>query len=156
MNASRRRTFGLLVASVAPALALVIGSLAPPTSAEVPQRDPAVERTRREVRLLDDIYKNGVVADDFSLYLHHPTATDPAMAPEGCSAFYVLSPVPHLGVCTDWRQQAEPYRRTIEARLAAAGITDRVSLVNNRNPGGAGTGAQGPRRVCRDQRDGGA
>jgi phytoene desaturase len=53
--------------------------------------------------LLDDIYKNGVVPEDFSLYLHHPTATDPKMAPEGYSTFYVLAPVAHLGKTNvDW------------------------------------------------------
>jgi phytoene desaturase len=53
--------------------------------------------------LLDDIYKNGKVPADFSLYLHHPSATDPAMAPEGYSTFYVLAPVAHLGKAkVDW------------------------------------------------------
>ncbi|MCB0004766.1 MAG: FAD-dependent oxidoreductase, partial [Anaerolineae bacterium] len=47
--------------------------------------------------LLADIFKNKVLADDFSLYLHMPTLTDPSMAPDGCESFYVLSPVPHLG-----------------------------------------------------------
>ncbi|GGO92128.1 phytoene dehydrogenase [Stakelama pacifica] len=47
--------------------------------------------------LLSDIYDHGVLSEDFSLYLHHPTATDPAMAPEGCSTFYALAPVPHMG-----------------------------------------------------------
>lgn len=53
--------------------------------------------------LLDDIYKNGTVPEDFSLYLHHPTATDPHMAPEGYSTFYALAPVAHLGKSkVDW------------------------------------------------------
>ncbi|MEY2926922.1 MAG: hypothetical protein RL367_1399 [Pseudomonadota bacterium] len=53
--------------------------------------------------LLDDIYKNGVLPQDFSLYLHHPTVTDPSMAPEGCSSFYALAPVAHLGKAPlDW------------------------------------------------------
>ena len=53
--------------------------------------------------LLDDIYKNGVLPEDFSLYLHHPTITDPAMAPEGCSTFYALAPVAHMGKAPlDW------------------------------------------------------
>jgi phytoene desaturase len=53
--------------------------------------------------LLDDIFKNGVVPKDFSLYLHHPTVTDPSLAPEGCSTFYVLAPVAHLGKAPhDW------------------------------------------------------
>ena len=46
--------------------------------------------------LLDDIY-GGVVPDDFSLYLHHPSITDPRMAPPGHSTFYALAPVAHLG-----------------------------------------------------------
>lgn len=69
--------------------------------------------------LLDDIFGRKHLAEDFSLYLHRPTATDPSLAPPGCDAFYVLSPVPHLGSGTDWAQQAEPYRRAIQARLEA-------------------------------------
>jgi len=69
--------------------------------------------------LLTDIFKRQHLAEDFSLYLHRPTATDPSMAPEGCDAFYVLSPVPHLGSGTDWTAHAETYRRAIEARLEA-------------------------------------
>ena len=52
--------------------------------------------------LLRDIFKRKVLAEDFSLYLHRPTATDPSLAPPGCDAFYVLSPVPNLGGDTDW------------------------------------------------------
>jgi phytoene desaturase len=63
--------------------------------------------------LLDDIFERKVLAEDFSLYLHRPTATDPALAPEGCDAFYVLSPVPHLDSGTDWEQERERYRAKI-------------------------------------------
>lgn len=59
--------------------------------------------------LLRDIFDRKIVADDFSLYLHRPTATDPSLAPEGCDCFYVLSPVPHLGGGQDWDQIGEPY-----------------------------------------------
>ncbi len=53
--------------------------------------------------LLDDIYRNGVVPDDFSLYLHHPSVTDPDMAPPGHATFYALAPVAHLGKArADW------------------------------------------------------
>jgi phytoene desaturase len=69
--------------------------------------------------LLDDIFDRKVLADDFSLYLHRPTATDPAMAPPGHDAFYVLSPVPNLRGDVDWAAQAEPYRRRIMAHLGA-------------------------------------
>lgn len=80
--------------------------------------------------LLDDIFGHGRLADDCSLYLHRPTATDPSLAPAGCDAFYVLSPVPHLGAGTvDWRTEAEPYRRRVAARLQATllpGLEDAV------------------------------
>lgn len=68
--------------------------------------------------LLEDIFERKVLADDFSLYLHRPTATDPSLAPDGCDAFYVLSPVPHLQSGVDWSERAEPYRRQIEQRLS--------------------------------------
>ncbi len=64
--------------------------------------------------LLKDIYKNGVVPADFSLYLHHPTVTDPTLAPEGCSTFYALAPVPHLGKAPlDWEALQERYADAI-------------------------------------------
>ena len=60
--------------------------------------------------LLDDIYKHGVLPDDFSLYLHHPTATDPAMAPEGHSTFYALAPVAHQGkLPIDWDKAGQAF-----------------------------------------------
>jgi phytoene desaturase len=67
--------------------------------------------------LLDDIFKRHHLAEDFSLYLHRPTATDPQMAPPGCDTFYALSPVPHLDSGTDWATAAEGYRARIQRRL---------------------------------------
>jgi phytoene desaturase len=67
--------------------------------------------------LLKDIFKNNYLADDFSLYLHRPTATDPAMAPVGCDTFYVLAPVPNLQSGTDWTAYAETYRASIAKAL---------------------------------------
>ncbi|MCG2842604.1 phytoene desaturase [Sandaracinobacter sp. RS1-74] len=76
--------------------------------ADIPQHSILFGPRYRE--LLDDIYSGGALADDFSLYLHHSTATDRAMAPEGHSGFYVLSPVPHLGKAPlDWNQVAPRY-----------------------------------------------
>jgi phytoene desaturase len=69
--------------------------------------------------LLRDIFDAKILAPDFSLYLHRPTATDPTLAPPGCDGFYVLSPVPNLQRDLDWESQAEPYRQAIEARLNA-------------------------------------
>jgi phytoene desaturase len=67
--------------------------------------------------LLDDIFRRKVLSDDFSLYLHRPSATDLSLAPSGCDAFYVLAPVPHLGSGTDWVERAEPYRQAVQQRL---------------------------------------
>ncbi|CAM5793807.1 Phytoene dehydrogenase OS=Rhizobacter sp. Root404 OX=1736528 GN=ASC76_02650 PE=3 SV=1 [Rhizobacter fulvus] len=79
--------------------------------------------------LLTDIFDRKLLADDFSLYLHRPTATDPSLAPAGCDAFYVLSPVPHLQSGTDWAAHAEPYRLAIQQRLQATllpGLADEI------------------------------
>jgi len=79
--------------------------------------------------LLTDIFDRQLLADDFSLYLHRPTATDPSLAPPGCDAFYVLSPVPHLQSGTDWATHAEPYRLAIQQRLEATllpGLADAI------------------------------
>ena len=53
--------------------------------------------------LLEDIYDHGVLPQDFSIYLHHPTVTDPGLAPPGKSTFYALIPVAHMGkLPVDW------------------------------------------------------
>ena len=60
--------------------------------------------------LLQDIFSRGRLAEDFSLYLHAPGRSDPDLAPPGCDAFYVLSPVPHLGkAAIDWRIAGPAY-----------------------------------------------
>lgn len=79
--------------------------------------------------LLHDIFRRKVLAEDFSLYLHRPTATDPSLAPAGMDTFYVLSPVPNLEGDVDWTAMAEPYRRRIAAHLEATvlpGLSGRI------------------------------
>ncbi len=67
--------------------------------------------------LLDDIFERKVLADDRSLYLHRPTATDPSFAPPGGDSFYVLCPVPNLeATAIDWAAEGP--------RLAERIITD--------------------------------
>jgi phytoene desaturase len=81
--------------------------------------------------LLSDIFERKVLADDFSLYLHRPTATDPGMAPQGCDTFYVLSPVPHLDSGVDWMTIAESYRRKISRYLSETvlpGLEDELAV----------------------------
>jgi phytoene desaturase len=68
--------------------------------------------------LLREIFKGHTLAEDFSLYLHAPCVTDPSMAPPGHSAFYVLSPVPHLGNAPiDWDTVGPRYAARILEEL---------------------------------------
>jgi phytoene desaturase len=67
--------------------------------------------------LLSDIFTKKRLASDFSLYLHAPTRTDPSLAPPGCEAFYVLSPVPNLLGEIDWEKEKEPYADAILGSL---------------------------------------
>jgi phytoene desaturase len=84
--------------------------------------------------LLGDIFDRGVLADDFSLYLHAPTVSDPSLAPPGCEAFYVLAPVPHLGkLAIDWTVEGPRYADRILAYLEARYIPGlRDDLVTRR------------------------
>lgn len=64
--------------------------------------------------LIADIFNTDTLADDFSLYLHAPSVTDDSLAPPGSSAYYVLSPVPHLGTADiDWTVEGPKYRDRI-------------------------------------------
>ena len=68
---------------------------------------------KRYEGLLNDIFNKKVLAEDFSLYLHRPTATDRTMAPSGCDCFYVLSPVPNLLSKVNWKTHGDVYRDKI-------------------------------------------
>ncbi len=75
--------------------------------------------------LLNDIYKTGRLADDPSIYLHHPSATDPDMAPVGKAAFYALAPVPHMGRApVDWEVEGPRYRDVVLGRVRDLLIPD--------------------------------
>jgi phytoene desaturase len=69
--------------------------------------------TERYKELLQDIFQKKILADDFSLYLHAPTRTDPSLAPPGCECFYVLSPVPNLAGAVDWNAVKDLYADAI-------------------------------------------
>jgi phytoene desaturase len=70
--------------------------------------------------LLRDIFEKKKLADDFSLYVHRPTATDPSFAPDGCDSFYVLCPVPNLAGGQDWSVEGPKLRDRIVAALDAS------------------------------------
>ena len=83
----------------------------------------------RYKELLKDIFDRKILADDFSLYLHRPTATDSSFAPEGCDSFYVLCPVPNLLGDVDWKEEGPRLRdRIIKAldETIMPGISDHV------------------------------
>ena len=82
---------------------------------EVPQH--MIMMGPRYEGLLKDIFERHLLPQDFCLYLHRPSAIDPSMAPPGHDAFYVLSPVPHLGSGTDWATESERYREAIAQAL---------------------------------------
>jgi len=68
----------------------------------------------RYKELIDDIFHGPGLPDDFSIYLHAPTVSDASLAPEGCSTFYALSPVPHLGSAkVDWPTVGRAYGERI-------------------------------------------
>jgi len=75
---------------------------------------------KRYKELLDDIFHRGILADDFSLYVHRPTATDPSFAPIGHDSFYVLAPVPHQGANIDWSVEEPKLRSRIIDALDAS------------------------------------
>ena len=72
---------------------------------------------KRYKELLHDIFNRKILADDFSLYVHRPTATDASFAPEGCDSFYVLCPVPDLQGNLDWEKEGPALQKRIVAAL---------------------------------------
>lgn len=74
--------------------------------------------------LLHDIFESKKLTDDFSIYLHRPSATDPAVAPPGCDAFYALCPVPNLDGGPDWTVEGERRRKAMMRRLSETIMPD--------------------------------
>ncbi|NJN30832.1 MAG: phytoene desaturase [Synechococcales cyanobacterium RM1_1_8] len=82
----------------------------------------------RYKELLDDIFQRKLLADDFSLYVYRPTKTDPSLAPEGCDAFYILSPVPNMKKGDiDWSVKGDQYRDSIVKYLEDMGYMPELS-----------------------------
>lgn len=75
--------------------------------------------------LLDDIFEHGVLPRDFSIYLHHPTVTDPSMAPAGKSTFYALVPVANMGkLPIDWDEVGPILEQRVLAEVGRRLIPD--------------------------------
>ena len=87
--------------------------------------------------LLADIFDRKVLAEDFSLYLHRPTATDASFAPAGCDSFYVLCPVPNLKADIDWAVEGPRLRDRIVAALGQTilpGLEDTITADFYKSP----------------------
>lgn len=79
---------------------------------------------KRYKELLKEIFSETTLPDDFSLYLHRPTATDSSFAPDGCDSFYVLAPVPNLRANIDWQTEEPKLREKIINALDATLLPD--------------------------------
>jgi phytoene desaturase len=89
--------------------------------------------------LVRDIFIEGKLAEDMSIYLHRPTVTDPSAAPPGCDAFYALAPVPHLGHArpVDWAAEAPRFLARMRAMLEAdalPGLGERLTETHVMTP----------------------
>jgi len=79
--------------------------------------------------LLSEIFDDKKMSEDFSLYVHRPTATDKSFAPDGCESFYVLCPVPNLQGNIDWSTQAEILRDRIVTALEETILPELSSVI---------------------------
>jgi phytoene desaturase len=94
--------------------------------------------SKRYRELVRDIFDRKVLADDFSMYLHVPSRTDPSMAPPGGESMYVLVPVPHLGSGIDWDMAAAAFRDRIlvflEEEFGMAGLRSSIAVLEMFTP----------------------
>lgn len=81
--------------------------------------------------LLSNIFDKKILSDDFSLYIHRPTATDESFAPAGCDSFYVLCPVPNLKADIDWSKQGEVLKDKIIEALDQTILPDLKNVITD-------------------------
>ena len=79
--------------------------------------------------LLSEIFDDKHMSEDFSLYVHRPTATDKSFAPEGCESFYVLCPVPNLQGNVNWDTEGEVLRTRIINALEETILPDLSAVI---------------------------
>jgi phytoene desaturase len=89
--------------------------------------------SKRYRELVADIFDRKILAEDFSMYLHVPTRTDPSMAPPGGESMYLLVPVPHLGGNVDWDAASEPFKNRIldflEKEFGMEGLRESIEVL---------------------------
>jgi phytoene desaturase len=72
--------------------------------------------------LLKDIFDRKILPQDFSMYLHVPTRTDPGMAPPGSESMYVLIPVANNQSGLDWDAIKDEFAQRILTFLEDWGL----------------------------------
>ncbi|HEX8354528.1 MAG TPA: phytoene desaturase family protein [Pyrinomonadaceae bacterium] len=79
----------------------------------------------------DDLFKRGRVPAELPFYVSVPSATDAGLAPEGCSAVFVLAPTPTLSQMpgADWPDEARKIKRSVTETLARHGVRIEPSRV---------------------------
>lgn len=86
----------------------------------------------RYKELVEDIFENKILPEDFSMYLHVPTRTDPSMAPENCESMYVLVPVANLQSGINWDEMKRIYANKIinylEADFDLVGLRENIEV----------------------------
>ena len=83
----------------------------------------------RYKELLKDIFDKKILPDDFSLYVHRPTATDESFAPEGCDSYYVLCPVPNLRGEINWKEKGPELKDRIVKALSDTIMPDLETVI---------------------------
>jgi phytoene desaturase len=82
--------------------------------------------------LVDDIFDNKVLPDDFSAYLHVPSQTDESMAPEGSESIYVLVPCANLSAGIDWNVEGRKFANKLvnflEADFGMIGLREKIEV----------------------------
>ncbi len=78
--------------------------------------------SERYRELIKDIFKHKILPDDFSMYLHAPTKSDPEMAPEGCESMYVLIPVANNRSGLNWSEIKEGFTDKVMTFLEEWGL----------------------------------
>lgn len=95
-------------------------------------RDPAEE--------FEWIYERGMPAPDPTCYVCAPSCSEPAVAPPGGEALYVLVHTPYLRPNHDWQSMLPEYREVILDKLESTGgmrgISDRISTESSLTPEG--------------------
>ena len=76
-----------------------------------------------------DIYRLGRPAEDPTCYLCAPAVTEPAVAPAGGEALYILVHTPYLHDGQNWKTMYPHYRKQILKKLASAGMEDIESRI---------------------------